>query len=668
MWISESVKVICTFLPSAGSVLYNLISIRISPFSELARWVLDRQGIPYRESCHAPILSLPFTWVADRSLNVPVVLAPDVTLGVQDFLNHVDANARDDDRILDLDAADRQEAEERIGSILSGLAIQVRQYAYANMLPNRKVTGALMIYRTPWWECVLITLLYPLQEWAMRKALNINAQTTEQGRQQIIAYFEELSSRLKPGQRFLIGDRLTALDMVFAAGTAPVTVPPEYGAPFPKISDMPLAMQATVSTVQATAAGQLALGIYRDYRVPALTPPETSPPGTAGFLTNIWQSFQRWLTGPGNLRLASHLLRLKPVLQIGKTIVISTHAEVVKALHDDEKYTIAQINAKCMDRISGPFILGMDRCAQFDRELAAIRGIVKPTDLDWVRSIVNKTAASLIEAATPTGRLDLASCYARVCGARVVAEYFGVPGPSEHILMQWMRSLFWDVFLNRTNVPAVTQAADQSCIELKTYLTALIAQRSAEGAPADDVLSRLIRAGTLDPDGIRRNITGIVVGAIDTTVTAAANAFGVLLDKPDAMAETRKAAEKNDEAALRQCVYEEMRFNPQTPALLRHSKADGATALLLTISAMFDPKAFPEPDRFLTNRPLDRYLHFGDGMHKCYGLLINGVQLPAIVGAIVQLPNLRRASGRFRPILYEGPFPDRLAVEFGGSA
>jgi cytochrome P450 len=115
-------------------------------------------------------------------------------------------------------------------------------------------------------------------------------------------------------------------------------------------------------------------------------------------------------------------------------------------------------------------------------------------------------------------------------------------------------------------------------------------------------------------------------------------------------------------------VYEALRFNPQTSALLRHQKSDGNTALLLTISAMFDPKAYPQPASFDTTRPLEKYLHFGHGMHTCYGLMINGVQLPALVGAIVQLPNLRRASGRFGPVLYEGPFPDRLVVKFGGQA
>jgi cytochrome P450 len=381
-----------------------------------------------------------------------------------------------------------------------------------------------------------------------------------------------------------------------------------------------------------------------------------------------WDRLVRGLTGPGALRLVSHLLRIVPVLRIGKTTVISSHEAVVKALDEDEKYTIAQINAARMERISGPFILGMDRGTQFDREIAAIRNIVKPTDLEWVRRIVNETAANLISAAMPERRLDLSGEYARISGARVVAEYFGVPGPSQSVLMQWMRSLFWDVFLNRSDAPAVRMTADRASAELRTYLTALIAERSAQGAGGDDILSRLIRAGTLDPDGIRRNITGIVVGAIDTTTTAVANAFEVLLDKPDAMAATRKAAESDDEAAIRQCVYEALRFNPQTTALLRYEKADGNTALLLTISAMFDPKAFPSPGVFDANRPLDKYLHFGHGMHLCYGRMLNGVQLPALVGAVVKLRDLRRASGRLRPVLYEGPFPDRLVVEFGGRA
>jgi cytochrome P450 len=161
-------------------------------------------------------------------------------------------------------------------------------------------------------------------------------------------------------------------------------------------------------------------------------------------------------------------------------------------------------------------------------------------------------------------------------------------------------------------------------------------------------------------------MTGILVGAIDTTATAAANAIEVLLSKPDAFAQTRQAALANDSALLRQCTYEALRFHPQTPALLRHSKVDGSTVVALTFSAMFDPRAFPEPGKFVSNRPIDRYLHFGGGMHTCYGAMINGVQLPELIAEIVRLPNVKRATGRYKKVIYEGPFPDRLVVEFGG--
>jgi cytochrome P450 len=75
---------------------------------------------------------------------------------------------------------------------------------------------------------------------------------------------------------------------------------------------------------------------------------------------------------------------------------------------------------------------------------------------------------------------------------------------------------------------------------------------------------------------------------------------------------------------------------------------------------MFDEQAWPEPYRILTDRPLDRYLHFGDGMHRCFGEYINRIQVPIIVGSLVRLPNLRKHS----TLLYDGPFPDQFVLAF----
>ena len=110
------------------------------------------------------------------------------------------------------------------------------------MLPSGRVTGPLMATSAPWWERAFISRLYRLQAAAMRKALLITLDSTEQAQLKILASFEAISKRIQPGS-FLFGDHLTAADLVFAAGTAPVTLPPEYGAPFPALSGFASPMQ-----------------------------------------------------------------------------------------------------------------------------------------------------------------------------------------------------------------------------------------------------------------------------------------------------------------------------------------------------------------------------------------------------------------------------------------
>ena len=114
----------------------------------------------------------------------------------------------------------------------------------------------------------------------------------------------------------------------------------------------------------------------------------------------------------------------------------------------------------------------------------------------------------------------------------------------------------------------------------------------------------------------------------------------------------------------------------QSPALLRFTKSDatlrsgariakGQNVVALTLSAMFDPDAFSEPGCFRADRDPHQYLHFGSGLHTCYGRMINQVQIPALVSRVLMLPGLRRADGRAGRTAFEGPFPDRLVVAFG---
>jgi hypothetical protein len=52
-------------------------------------------------------------------------------------------------------------------------------------------------------------------------------------------------------------------------------------------------------------------------------------------------------------------------------------------------------------------------------------------------------------------------------------------------------------------------------------------------------------------------------------------------------------------------------------------------------------------------------------MHQCFGRGIANAVLPAAVGALLRLPNLRRVGGFAGLATYDGAFPKRMIVEFG---
>jgi hypothetical protein len=61
-------------------------------------------------------------------------------------------------------------------------------------------------------------------------------------------------------------------------------------------------------------------------------------------------------------------------------------------------------------------------------------------------------------------------------------------------------------------------------------------------------------------------------------------------------------------------------------------------------------------------------MHFGYGLHECFGLYMNRIMVPEICKAVLRLPNLRRATGaegRLRMDDTYGIFPMNLTVQFG---
>lgn len=389
----------------------------------------------------------------------------------------------------------------------------------------------------------------------------------------------------------------------------------------------------------------------------------------------------RTVTGP--------LQRFCPILRIGQQVFVFRYPDVREVMTRDEDFTIAEINGAVMDRVNGPFILGMDRSPQYLRERGILEQAVHPGDLERIRAWVRQSANDLVSAALPAGRIDVVSNLGRLVAVRLVATYFGVPGPDEASMLRWMRTIFHETFLNPGGADIeVRRAAERSAVEFHAYADDLIAQRKAEitsnKSVPDDFLSRLVRMQAdpethLSDEGIRRNIGGVVVGAVETTSKAIAHAVDELLRRPDALVGAVKAANADDIDTVKAYAFEALRFNPANTLLPRHAARttvlaegtrrqqlirQGNTVLVALLSAMFDPSVFVEPKSFRTDHPDTALLHFGYGLHQCFGVRINAIQIPEVVAALLRVKHLRRAPGPAGKMLYTGPFPDRLLVDF----
>ncbi|MDQ2686788.1 MAG: cytochrome P450 [Armatimonadota bacterium] len=411
-------------------------------------------------------------------------------------------------------------------------------------------------------------------------------------------------------------------------------------------------------------------------------------------LTNLREKIdKRFETMLANPKLVRELFDFTrehdPILIAPRLAVVSRAPDVREVLEQDSVFSVREIYAAKMESTTGDFVLGMDTAtAQYETERSLMQQILRPDDLETIDALVRETAEELVAKAAPQGEMDIVSDLTRVVPARLVAKFFGTPGPDEAKLMRWMRAIFRDIFLNLGNDPGMHAEGEAAAKELNAYLDDLIATRKPQiaGHPGryDDYLSRLIKVQQADPtrvddETIRRILGGTIVGTVDTNSKAVAQAIDQLLARPDALASAQEAAQADDITDVAPYVWEALRFNPQNPFLIRHCERDytiadgtprarkipaGSLVLAGTMSAMFDPDAVPEPDTFRTDRPAGAYMHFGDGPHQCFGRHMAGRLIPRVAQALLRRPGLRRAGGAEGHLRYDGAFPDGLNVTF----
>jgi cytochrome P450 len=380
----------------------------------------------------------------------------------------------------------------------------------------------------------------------------------------------------------------------------------------------------------------------------------------------------------------------RPIFRSPALTFVTTYADVLEVLSRDDVFSV-RLYAPKMQRIApSGFILGLEDSPQYARDVSVLRLVFSRNDLTRIREFVAHTAAQIIEGVAEQRRFDLVSDLSRVIPARLVAEYFGVPGPDAATLMRWARAIFHDLFLNLQDLPQVREPALASAQALAAYLDDLIVRRKqamASGeAVEENVLNRLLRLQShpethFDDAKIRDNLVGMLVGAIDTNSKAIAHVMDELLNRPEQLDGARQAAIEGEDERLDKYINEALRFKPQSIGLLRYTEREYTLAkgtpretpipaktlvFVGTWSAMFDPARIDTTDEFRVDRSIaSDYLHFGAGLHTCAGQYISRVLiLETVKQLLLRLEGLRRAEGKDGQIRLDGPFPDAFMLEF----
>jgi cytochrome P450 len=400
------------------------------------------------------------------------------------------------------------------------------------------------------------------------------------------------------------------------------------------------------------------------------------------------QGFKRWIAArvtaaiPFGLRI---LRGIGPVVRLPLTsiYVVPRHDAVREVFGAASAFRVPY--KPNLDVITGgePFFLGTDDTSEHHKGVEAMRRVVRADDLPKLARRAEAQAESIV--GSSGGRVEVVAQLVRPVTFDMLTEYFGVPEPAEGRLDVWATRLFEFQFVGSPKDHDLRQQVEEIAPAFRAHIDREIARRKAEGDRRDDVLSRCLKLQAAgEPDfsdvQIRTAILCMIVGGPPQPPMVVPQAMEQLLRRPDALAAACAAALANDDEKLHRITIEAMRFDPLAPGLPRIAAQnawvargtrrgrmvpEGSTVIAAFASAMMDPRRVPSPERFDPDRRAHEYIHFGYGLHECFGRHINGATLHMMLKPLLKRPNLRRAAGSEGKLTKNGPFAERLVVEFG---
>lgn len=257
----------------------------------------------------------------------------------------------------------------------------------------------------------------------------------------------------------------------------------------------------------------------------------------------------------------------------------------------------------------------------------------------------------LLDRIGPRGEADFVREIGHEPSIKLTARFIGVPESDEEFVQAHVKGWF-QLFLSPQPPERQLELA-AGFLEYLDYVDRLVAARAKE--PRDDFTSLMtsLIGAELTHREVVELISTILLGGNDTVPNQLGNAVLRLL---------REEAWPVEPALVQNAVEECMRIDGASLGSFRYAATDvelhgvtipaGALVLLSTDSAAHDETVFPEPERFVIDRPnADAHMTFGYGIHFCVGAALGRLQLRTALEVLGRrLPSLRLVPGE--PIAY----------------
>ncbi|MDD9960650.1 MAG: cytochrome P450 [Gammaproteobacteria bacterium] len=339
----------------------------------------------------------------------------------------------------------------------------------------------------------------------------------------------------------------------------------------------------------------------------------------------------------------AHLLAERPVHYFADFdppfYTLSRHADVQRALRDIDTYSSEFGQGPRFTPPAG--MLSNPPQHTFFRSL--VQQAFSPRAIEAMRGRVEELAEELLDE-IPAGEWDLHDAFAFPLPVIVIAEMLGVPADDLHLFKRWSDASV-----------AAMGAADPSAYEseladLANYILARIRERRA--APGrGDLIDRLVQAEqdgkVLTDEDILSVVNQLLVGGNETTTSLITNAVWRLLERPALWRQVVAEPGLVDRA-----LEESLRFDPPVLGLYRSTTRavelhgvripKDAKVMLHYAAANRDPEVWDDPDTFSLDRPAQRHLSFGLGVHFCLGAQLARLEASAALRALAaRCPDLR---------------------------